>query len=265
MKMMNKLTAVLLLLLSFGVSSCLKTNNDYKPQGAGVVEVINSGQTYFKHAYGRVVYPTVSSLKTLESKFDFKPAQTKTAYVLYDYEVEKDSVVENANMQFGVKLDATVEMVDKKGASNDSVATLAIRSLDPVESNQNGNAFTVMNNRFLVMGLNYIVNRNTHHFTMVYYDEETAADGTLKLYLRHTGKKEEDNIFTTSFDWYRNGYPHLYLFTFDMERIFKAWRNKNKDAESVRIVVEADVNLINSSLEKPCEKKEFVTVYKFKD
>ena len=269
MKYGNSLVVALMLLFTLGVTSCMDTDQDFSPEGGGVVEVIREGEmTSFKDLVGKVVYPTAGSLKSVEEANKFEAAKSKTAYILYKYENQQvqNGNIHNVDLRYAAKLDGNVEIVDRLGAKNDSVSTAAILSLDQLLTAEEGGRgdLHVMNNRYLLFGINYIIAENNHFFTVVYNKEEAASDD-LKLYLRHTGIKEKDGIFRTAVDYFSVGYPFIYMFTFDMQDVFKDWRSKHPDAKEVNIVVEADVNTLNSNLNEASSKKQFKTTYKFVD
>lgn len=268
MRKIDKAVAASLLLMGAGLSSCLSGGTEYTPQGGGVVEVVNSmGLTSFKDIAGVSVYPTSTSLASVENAYKFETENTKTAYILYNYleENRQNNKVQDADLRYAVKLDGKVEMVSSKGDANDSVATAAICELTQLVVTDNEDDMFVMNDRFLLLGLKYFMAEYAHYFTVVYYPEEAAQSEELKLYLRHTGTTEKDGTFRTSLDYYNSGYPHAYMFTFDLQQILNDWRTKHPEAAQVDIVLEADVNLLNSKLTAGCEKKKYTVTYKFTD
>ena len=265
MKYVNNLWIALLLLLTVGVTSCMNSFEEMTPENGGVVEVLKNGDmVYFKDVLGKIIYPTPGSLKSVSENNKFDAEKSKTAYVLYKYDVEnaESGLVRDADLFYAAKLDGTVEKVEKAGAPNDSVATSAIISVDKVMLEQKDDLF-VMNNRYLLLGVNYVTAENLHFFTVTYNKDE-LGEKELKLYLRQTGTPEKDGIFRTSEEYFRAGYPFMYLFTFDLKEAFELWRMQHPDAMAVDLVLEADVNILNSRLDSS-SKKQYRANYKFRD
>jgi hypothetical protein len=216
-----------------------------------IVQVVNSlGTTFFVSDNGYYIYPTSASLANVESTYSFKPASTQMAYILYNYdEAAANSAastkVLNIELTYAASVDGTVEEAEEQGAVNDSVSTAAIIELNNVVSSSSSSKFSIVNNYFLLTGVNYFFYANIHYFTLVKYEDEPVEDGVLKLYLRHSGTAESNTVTTTSYQAFNSGYP-VYFKAFYIGDFLEP------DVKSIEI--HADVNEYSSSLEYANEK-----------
>lgn len=271
MKQMKFLAIAFTLLMSMAFTSCMDSGTDSKPQAVAIAQVMNSsmmGLTYFK--VGEItLYPTSSSLATVETTNGFKPSSTQIAYILYEYDLES---ADNANyettkkltvdLKFAISIDATSHATTK-GASNDSIATAPIIELSKsaVEADKE---FAIVGNSYLTAGINYYLSGSKiHTFTMICYPEEITADSEdLKLYLRHRSK-EADSFTGGDMSSAKVGgqYPSLFYYAFDINSALTDFKQKTGGKTPNNIIVEADVN-VNSAKLSDAEKKTYTVTYK---
>ncbi len=251
------------LIVSMGalLTSCINTDGDYTPTGGGIVEVGSLlGTPFFTDVSGLRIYPTPSSLATVESKLGFKTGQTKVAYVLFTYSQEgneaaaENKQLNNANLQFASSLDRKIETVNIKGAANDSVTTapvLKLRSVFDAGSASNQlNELYLQNNRYLMTGIEYLFLRERHYFSLMYYPEE-QEEGKLIFNLKHTGNAETSDVYSTSYAYMLAGYdPSIYFSSFDI----MPYLNLIGNPETVTIEVHAEVNQATNELDKATKK-----------
>jgi hypothetical protein len=100
---------------------------------------------------------------------------------------------------------------------------------------------TVVNNRYLVTGIQYYMYNYMHYFTLVYYEDEQDDDTVLKLHLRNSGGVESTSISYTSYDWSYNGYVQAYFKAFDLYDF-----PVSADVKTVQI--SADVAITNETI-----------------
>lgn len=240
---------MLLIVACVTLTSCLNSSeSDYTPTGYGIAEVINSmGTVCFKSSNGILIYPTAESLSNVESSYKFNPTTTGVAYISYEYDsdtynasVSSGSVT--VTLKYAVSVDAKTEIVEEQGAGepNDSIATMPIISLNNVIENSS-NKMTVVNNRYLVTGVQYYMYNYMHYLTLVYYEDEQDDDTVLKLHLRNSGGVESTSISNTSYDWSTSGYVYAYVKAYDLY-------NFPVSANVKSVQVSADVALTNETI-----------------
>jgi hypothetical protein len=241
---------MLLLVACMTLTSCLNSSDsDYTPTGYGIAEVINSmGTVYFKSSNGILIYPTAESLANVESSYKFNPSTTGVAYIGYEYSADdySSSIASGSvsvTLTYAVSVDATTEIVEEQGAGepNDSIATMPIVSLNNVMESSSSNKMTVVNNRYLVTGIQYYMYNYMHYLTLVYYEDEQDDDTVLKLHLRNSGGVESTSITYTSYDWSTSGYVYTYIKAYDLYNF-----PMSADVKSVQ--VSADVALTNETI-----------------
>jgi hypothetical protein len=209
------------------------------------------GTTYFLTNDGIRIFPSSASLATMESQYQFKPNSTSVAYIVYEYNeddaanVSTTKLLQNVTLTYAVSLDAGVEEVYYDGAPNDSVSTSAIISLNNVVTTSNNEKLYLMNDHYLMTGIQYYFYSKAHYFTLVCYSDEQEDDGVLKLHLRHSGTPEASGVITTSYDAFGAGYPYVYLKAFDINSLLSPDINK--------IEIYAQTNAYSNSLDSSTE------------
>lgn len=271
MKQVKVLVLALIVLMGVGFTSCMNSDDNSTSSWMGPVEVFNSAftGTYFK--FGElIIYPTNTSLATVEKQYNFEPSATRMAYIAFEYSTDEGSgnetatnKLQNVVMNYAVSLDETVEsVIDKGNAPNDSVATAPIiRMTDVMSATPNENGFYILHNRYLFTGLAYFVQEKAHSFTLVNYPNEVVEEGTVKFYLRHSGTPEKETIGQTSVNA-AGLYPYLYFKSFDIRNYLPTELGKE-----VKIVVVVDQNTVNNKLddESNTKQKEYTLTYKVEE
>lgn len=220
MKHLRHLT-MLLAVLCMMLTSCLDSSSDsYTPTAYGTVEVVNyMGTTCFKASDGTLIYPTATSLAEVKSNYKFDPDNTGVAYIGYEYnadDITANTTSVTVSLTYAVSLDATVEEVDEEGASNDSISTAPIINLYNVMNTSSESKMYLLNDRYLVTGIQYYFYQYMHYFTLVYNPNDQDDDTVIKLSLRHSGSVEDNSVLTTSYEAYSSGYPYMYIKAFDI-------------------------------------------------
>lgn len=237
MKKMKFVVLALTLLMGISFTSCLSSDDDSSSQGGGIVTVVdNYGSVYFLDGSGVKYYPTSTSLTSVESTYSFSTS-SKVAYVVFNYDSTTGSVSTGYTVEltYAISLDSKVEMVQTKGASNDSTATAPVISLGLITTTE----YLYVINDQLVIGANYYMSKY-HYLTMVYYPSETTENSTeIKLYLRHNSKGDTSTA-ATSYN-YAGSYPSLYFKAYNLSNILNDFYNKT-GLSSVKINVETEEN-----------------------
>lgn len=254
---MKFVALALTLLMGISFTSCLNSDDDSSSQGGGIVTVINSyGSVYFLDGSGVKYYPTSTSLASVESTYSFSTS-SKVAYVVFDYDTttETASTGYTVELTYAVSLDSKVEMVQTKGASNDSTTTAPVISLDLMTTSE----YLYVINDQLVIGANYYMSKY-HYLTMVYYPNETTESSTeIKLYLRHNSKGDTSTA-ATSYD-YASSYPSIYFKAYNLSNILNDFYDKT-GLSSVKINVETKEN--DSSIDlTSATTKNYTLTYSF--
>ena len=266
MKNLKAMVMALPLLVGLGLTSCMGEST-YTPQWGGAAEVINwMGATQFKDVSGLTIIPTTSSVESIKSSMGFNPSNTNMAYIMYSYDQEGNEnmattgKIYNAQLLYAVSLDGTTEYVSVEGSSNDSISTAPIIALEDVMTSAGTQPLSLVRNRFLMTGVNYIFNAKLHHFTLIYNPNE-QEDGKLKFELRHSGTPEASTVTTTSKTAFNVGLPYVYLKSFDI-RDYLSQAISNSSTPTITIEVKADVNTRNNELDgTSTEPKTYTLVY----
>lgn len=249
MKQFKIWVAALTTLTSLGFTSCM-SETEYTPQGFGLAEVKSTlGVTFFQDLNDFTVQPTISSLEVIKNTMKFDVNRTRMSYIVYNYAkegnetAEIDKKIKNAELQYAVSLDGTVQPVMDYGTSADSVTTAPIIALNNVFSTQDPAPFTIVKDRYLITGTEYFFNKQMHYFTLV-YNEADQKEGVLKFKLRHSGKAEELNVITTSKHAFNSGIPQAYLKSFDIKQYLDEYK-----ATGVKIEIEVLRNSTSNKLD----------------
>jgi hypothetical protein len=251
MKKIKLFTFALLATLSLGMTSCLSDSSSTSTGGM-IAEVYNATGTTFFVSGSTKIYPTSTSLSSVESTYNFN-ATSGTAYIYYTYdansEANKNSSTTNTltvDLEYAVSLKGTTVEPSIAGASNDSVATNPIIGLQAMSSNSE-DQFTIVNNRYLVAGVNYYLSKAYHYFTLVYYPSETkSGDTTLKVYLRHRSLLDTTPSSTSSD--LASSYPFYYFKSFDLKNVLTDFQS-TAGAAPKNITVYAQVSTLSTGFD----------------
>ncbi len=234
-KQMKVLVLTLIVLMGVGFTSCMNSDGNTTMMGYSVVKVHSSfGVVYFEDASGFKYYPTTTSLAQIEANpFNFKTSSTNLAYIGYQYDTETQQVTEsttklNVELNYAVSLDAKLEIVNERGAENDSIANAPIITLKGTANGYYNYEPVMFDSNTLLLSVNYFMNINKpfHYFTLVYYPNEEpvpdapALDGegnTVTLYLRHNSGDDTSNSATSL--GYVQSLPSVFYKAFDLSSL----------------------------------------------
>lgn len=249
MKQFKIWVAALTALTGLSFTSCM-TETEYTPQGFGVAEVINTtGITFFKDLNNFTIQPTMTSVEAIKNSMKFDMLNTNMSYIVYGYNkegnetAETDKKIRNAELQYAVSIDGTVQPVMEFGSEADSVSTAPIIALNNVFDTQASSPFKIINDRYLITGVEYYFNKYNHSFTLV-INESEQEEGVLKFKLRHTGTVEDLNVITTSKHAFNSGIPHAYLKSFDLKSQLMQYAETG-----VKIEIEVQQNKTSNKLD----------------
>lgn len=251
MKQVKFLMLALVVLMGVGFTSCMNGENDTTIREAGLVKFYSSmGLTWFEDASGFKYYPSATSMATMKSTYGFDPSSGDMAYIVYQYDSATQQKTVNSTslkdlqLMYAMGLDATVESVTEKGASNDSIAKAPIRSLDGTIGSSYKYEPIMFDKSTLLLQIDYFMGIDgilSHYFTLVYYPNEPAEENTIKLYLRHNnGKDTSTNYTSVNFS---GDYPFVFYKAFNLSKLHVPINTDTK------IIIETQVNNTNIDLE----------------
>ena len=252
MKQVKILVLALVVLMGVGFTSCMNGDDDTTVRRGAFVKVYTGGlgSIYFKDANGFKYYPSATSMATMKSTYGFDPSSGDMAYIIYQYDSATQTVTENTeslqNLQlvYAFGLDATVESVSEKGASNDSIAKAPIRSLDGTIGSSYKYEPVMFDESTLLLQIDYFMGIDgilSHYFTLVYYPNEPAEENTIKLYLRHNNGKDTSTNYTSVN--LSGQYPFVFYKAFNLRKLNVPINTDTK------IIIETQVNNTNIDLE----------------
>lgn len=252
MKQVKILMLALVVLMGVGFTSCMNGDDDTTVRQDAFVKVVSSmGVTWFEDANGFRYYASATSMATMKSTYGFDPSSGDMAYIIYQYDSATQPVTENTTslkdlqLVYAMGLDATVESVAEKGASNDSIAKAPIRSLDGTIGSSYKYEPFMFDESTLLLQIDYFMGIDgilSHYFTLVYYPNEPAEENTIKLYLRHNnGKDTSTNYTSVNFS---GQYPFVFYKAFNLSKL-----NVTPINTDTKIIIETQVNNTNIDLE----------------
>lgn len=242
------------LCMGLSFTSCLDSDNDTDTNYVGgFVKVSSSymGFGSFISPDGKTtINPSTASLTNLEQN-GFKMSEVNAAFVQGTYsEAENPDAAttlkfNNVSISYAASLDARVEIVDQKGALNDSINRACIRNID--NSQRGNNYFSedfnkpwfFYDNTTLVLPISYnLSGQKLHAFTLVFYASEVEpGDTTLKLSLKHYNANENASN-NDSYSFAAN-YPYAYFYAFDLRNAIAYWQRTNPgSAEPQTVTIE---------------------------
>lgn len=238
--------------MGVGFTSCMNGDDDTTVRQDAFVKVKTGGlgSIYFEDANGFKYYASATSLATMKSTYGFDPSSGEMAYIIYQYDSATQPITENTTslkdlqLVYAMGLDATVESVAEKGASNDSIAKAPIRSLDGTIGSSYKYEPFMFDESTLLLQIDYFMGIDgilSHYFTLVYYPNEPAEENTIKLYLRHNnGKDTSTNYTSVNFS---GQYPFVFYKAFNLSKLHVPINTDTK------IIIETQVNNTNIDLE----------------
>lgn len=232
MKQMKVLVLSLIVLMGVGLTSCMDSDDNTTLTGFALVKVRNSlGVTFFEDANGFKLYPSMVSLSQMEAApNNFKTSSTHMAYIGYQYDsatqpTTANTTKLNVDLVYAVSLDATYEVVDQPGASNDSINKAPIISLKgTIDGSYTYKPVMYDDTNTLLLSINYYMSKDNHTFTLVRYrngnaqEEGNAEDGnTITMYLRHNNV--EDNSINATSLAYSSRHPSVFYKAFNLSSL----------------------------------------------
>ncbi len=261
------------LILGISFTSCLNSDNDTTATRQYFAKVSSSyGYYYFQTADGVTITPTTASIANWEAtnKVQLSSYVGQFVFVVVTWDTSLVTVPDNSTSITGVDFggllpfDGTAEIVDNKGASNDSISNAAIISL---ESSSSGMKPYFFDATTLILPVDYYMNAKYHYFTLVYYPEEQVNGGPLTLYLRHNNMGDSGTS-TSSLDYanqsyYNYGYLRLLYKDFDLSRVFQAYEEKTGASAPTKVNVVTVENPYSISLsDSQTAQKTYTVEYK---
>lgn len=233
MKQMKVLVLSLIVLMGIGFTSCMNSDNNTTFTGFALVKVRNSlGVTYFEDANGFKLYPSMVSLSQMEAApNNFKTSSTYMAYIGYQYDSATQPVTENTtklnvDLVYAVSLDATYEVVDQPGASNDSINKAPIISLKgTIDGSYTYKPVMYDDTNILLLSINYYMSKDNHTFTLVRYRNGNVEEGkveaedgnTITMYLRHNNVEDKSTNATSLA--YSSRHPSVFYKAFNLSSL----------------------------------------------
>lgn len=260
MKSFKLWSLVLMSTLVFGLTSCLNSDDDGTQYGGGIVRVEYSlGTTYFVTTTGTKLMPTSTSLADVQKNYKFT-ATSGLAYIVYTTTSTDTSSSSTGTLTVTLSYASSIQgssVLTTEGATNDSIATRPIISLDQLSTSASDKILLYDNNTIMV-ATNYYFSKVGHTFTLVFYPEKVkSGDTTMTVYLRHRSTDTGSNY--TSYNYATNA-PYLYYHSFDIRSMLAQFANKAGNAPT-EITLLTNVNDV-SGQELAKELTDFTIKYK---
>lgn len=234
--------AVMAVLMSMSVTSCMKGDDNPNQTAGGIVEISS--------------YMGLTSMTMLDGGYKILPLNTtvekifpsdKMGYVVYSFDPNSEANVNfqstktiSANLEYAVSIDNAVEVASTKGAPNDSVGDASIKGIQNI-IDSGAAKFTIKKDK-AIMGVEYYMTKKEHYTSLVCYsDEMTSSSTDLVLYLKHDMNGDDKNASGTSYNYYQSGYIPFYIKSFDLNQAISAFR-RNVGNEPQNIVIKASVS-----------------------
>ncbi len=244
MKQLKFLMIAVTLLMGISLTSCLNSDSDPYKYGGGMAKVVaNYGPVYFVSG-DITITPTAASVSSLLTQgIDVSKMSGHVVYISYRWDPavtvpnEDPKNIKNVDLMTAIDLNNTTEVVNEKGATNDSINNAAIISLGISQNSEVKPSF--FDKTTLLLPVNYFMYGKLHYLTLKYYPKEQAeGDKTLKLYLHHNAGKDETTN-TTSYNYAEQGYLGFFQKTYNLSNIFRAYRtatHTSEDPTTVEII-----------------------------
>ena len=270
MKQLKFLMIAFTLLMGISLTSCLNSDSDTYDYGGGMMRVHSNYMTggyVFKSADGSItVTPTAASIASIESRgFKFSEVVNKVVQLTYRWDTSLLTIPKEEKDIQGVEiysievLDGKLEIVETKGAANDSLTLKNNAPIITMSNNEGGTNYAPQfyDDNTILLPINYFMSK-IHFLTLVYYPNEDKGS-TLKLYLAHNSNGDTGSSNTTSFDYAANGAGlGLFYKIYDLQNVI---RHHGSEPTSIEIVT--SVNRYSSKLDDPqTEEKIFVVTKK---
>lgn len=233
-----------IVIVLFCLSSCLDNDNDENSWYVDEVAFINEGDSsYFVGSGGDIYVPQPKYTNKANMKvgaIQFKILKERERGDNHTYYINL--------LNAPVALDATVNSAS------------SLLKLDSVKDNvvRQVKVHSFINNRYLVLGINYNAQQQKHYQTLCYAQEEgfihtssINVPDTLKFILRHNANGEE-NTSITSYDLFLQiGRISGFYYAYDIKDILDAALKRNNN-KKVYIDVEYKYGIAANALGEKC-------------
>lgn len=282
MKHLSSLMVAITLLMGVMLTSCLDSNNgdSYEYRG-GLVKVTGyMGMYSFKGENGITVTPTQASIAAIEARgFKMSEAEGKVAQIAYRWNPEQLTVPSDTKDVQGVELysievlDNKVEIVEEKGAPNDSVSVsdnapiISLETQIPGFEDMKYTPQFFLDDYTLLLPINYYISRKTHYLTLVCYPNEDNGS-TLRLYLAHNTNGDDATISSNSTSLALTSDPYgrygvgLFYKAYNIRGAMEHYAHKNGNTYPTTVEIVANVNEYSMKLDDPQTEKVVYTVAK---
>lgn len=267
MKQLKFLMIAFTLLMGISLTSCLNSDSDPYKYGGGMAKV--------RATYGPVIFesgdititPTAASISSLLTQgVDVAKMDGHVVYISYRWDPavtvadEDPKKIKNVDLMAAIDLNNTTEVVNERGATNDSINNAAIISLGLSQNSEVKPSF--FDKTTLLLPVNYFMYGKLHYLTLKYYPKEQAEDDkTLKLYLHHNAGKDESTN-TTSYNYAEQGYLGFFQKTYNLSNIYAAYGYQigNPTAQPTTVEIITKENTYTYKLDDTQTKENTYTV-----
>ncbi|MDE5709645.1 MAG: hypothetical protein K2I11_08905 [Bacteroides sp.] len=280
MKQLKFLMVALTLLMGVSFTSCLDSDGgDSHRYGGGLVKVQGYMGIYsFKGENGVTITPTLASIAALEARgVKMSDMVGKVAHIAYRWDPELLTIPEDTKDFKDVELysiellDNTVEVVESKGAHNDSISIsnnapiISLRTEISGGSGQYAPQF-FLDDYTLLLPINYYISDRRHFLTLVYYPNEDNGS-TLRLHLGHNMDGDKTSMNSTSYLLTANsgGYYGVGLFykAYDIREVIERYKRETSSSENpIVIEIVAHENAYSTKLDDTQTEEKIYTVTK---
>lgn len=226
------LAVILLAGMGMGMTSCVDGETHNTVVGSAFVKVHTvGGLTYFVDLNGIKYTPDANSLTdvvTNQTNPKFTPSKTNMAVIYFTYDSSEQNIESKSisvKLTFAKSLDIPLEIVNKRGDTNDSTDVAPIIAM---KGSMGGYTYQpyMFDSTTLMLTINYFMYSPLHSFTLVYYPNDPTTDNkTVKLYLRHNNEKDATVMYTSQ--EYRDTYPYAFFKACDITRLMSTLNNKS--------------------------------------
>lgn len=265
MKQLKFLMVAFTLLMGISLTSCLDSDSDPYSYGYGYAKVVNSyGATYFTMGKDITITPSSGSVATLLANgIDISKMTNHVVYITYRWDPALINIttetkdLQGVDLMGALDLNNRSEIVEEKGAANDSVNTAPIISLTSSQSSEVKPIF--YDATTLLIPANYYMYSKIHYLTLKYYPNEETEDNKLRLYLHHNAKGDESTS-ATSTNYAQQGYLGFLQKAYDLTGIFARYALKHGGTRPTTLEIVTLENPYSVKLDDAQTKEKVYTV-----
>lgn len=224
MKKKNLLKMMMTLAFATTMTACSigddETSNNNSAYLDNVAVVTENGTTYFIGSEGEKFIPSPAFVNSNNIECGF-----------IQFRLLKDMSSTTSGKQYSIQL--------IYGPTDTKKKMLRAATVSKLDSTKNDsiigiNTMQYINNRYLTLGINYLISQKYHYFTLCYAEDKgytssgnTATPDTVKFILRHNDNKDVATTTTSSQYYTYQGRPDLYFMSYDIASIMNEVRTKN--------------------------------------